>query len=246
MRYFIFSDVHANLEAFEAVLSAVAQEPIDRGVFLGDIVGYGAHPNQAVEQLRQMDTDLVLRGNHDKVVAGVEDGSDFNLEARSSAMWARGQIQPDNRDYLRRMPKGPIPLDGIIEASHGSPNDEDYYILSDLDANQILRRSEIWITLFGHTHVPIIYSTKSWFVGTVYPDADDFCYSLSKNVRYLINPGSVGQPRDWNPKASFAILDTAEQTLRIKRVAYDIRAAQRSIRAAGLPEWHAERLAIGR
>ncbi len=245
MRYFIFSDVHANLEAFHAVLSAVAQESIDRTIFLGDIVGYGSRPNEVIDLLKEVNPDIMLRGNHDKIVAGIEDGSDFNPEARISAMWARRQIRLDNKKYLRRMPKGPIALGERIEASHGSPDDEDFYILSDWDAHGVLHRSQSWIVLFGHTHIPTIYSMEPRIVNT-YPADDDFCYLLSRQKCYLINPGSVGQPRDLNPKASFALLDTEAHTIQIKRVDYDIRVAQDGIRNAGLPEWHADRLAIGR
>jgi diadenosine tetraphosphatase ApaH/serine/threonine PP2A family protein phosphatase len=245
MRYFIFSDVHANLEAFDAVLSAVTEEHIDQIIFLGDIVGYGAQPNEAIDQLRRLKPDVMVRGNHDKVIASIEDGSDFQDLARTSAMWARRQIRLDNRGYLQRMPQGPMTLDEGIEISHGSPNDEDFYILNNWDARLILHRSRSWITFYGHTHIPMIYSTESKF-SQCYPEDDEFCYTLSKEKQYFINPGSVGQPRDFNPKASFAILNTDENIICIKRVSYDIRAAQRNIREAGLPAWHADRLAMGR
>ena len=245
MRYFIFSDVHANLEAFHAVLSAVAEEHIDRAIFLGDIVGYGAQPNEAVDQLKQLNPYAIIRGNHDKVIAGIEDGNDFQTLARISAAWSRLQIRADNEEYLRRMPQGPIALDEGIEISHGSPNDEDSYILSSWAARLILRRSRNWITFYGHTHIPIIYSAGSKF-SERYPEDDDFCCALSKENRYLINPGSVGQPRDLNPKASFAVLDTDANTICITRISYNIRTVQHDIREAGLPEWHANRLAVGR
>ncbi|MCZ6676109.1 MAG: metallophosphoesterase family protein [Candidatus Poribacteria bacterium] len=245
MRYFVFSDVHANLEAFDAVLSAAAEVDIDRIIFLGDIVGYGARPNEVVDRLRQLSPHAIVRGNHDKVVAGIEDGSDFQPVARMSAMWARRQMSTDNAAYLQRLPQGPMTLDEGIEISHGSPDDEDFYILSGRSARPILRRSRSWIMFYGHTHVPMIYSTESKFSQS-YPESDDFCYALSQKSRYLINPGSVGQPRDLNPKASFAILDTGENRIQIRRIGYDIRAAQDSICEAGLPEWHANRLAIGR
>lgn len=244
MRYFIFSDVHANLEAFDAVLSAITEEHIDQIIFLGDIVGYGAQPNEVVDRLKQLKPDAMIRGNHDKVIAGIEDGGDFQDLAQTSAMWSRRQIRPDNEAYLRCMPQGPMTLDEV-EISHGSPHDEDFYILSHWDARLILHRSGSWIVFYGHTHLPMIYSTKSIF-SQCYPADDESCYTLSEDKQYLINPGSVGQPRDLNPKASFAILDTDENIICIKRVRYDIRAAQRSIREAGLPAWHADRLAIGR
>lgn len=245
MRYFIFSDVHANQEAFNAVLSAIAEEHVDRIIFLGDIVGYGAQPNEVVDRLKALKPDAMIRGNHDKVIAGIEDGSSFQELAHASAMWSRLQIRPDNRAYLQCIPQGPITLEEEIQIVHGSPHDEDFYILGHWDARPILRQSQGWIVFYGHTHVPMIYSTESKF-SQCYPEDDEFYYRLSEDKRYLINPGSVGQPRDLNPKASFAILDTAENIICIKRVGYDIRAAQRKIREAGLPAWHADRLETGR
>lgn len=245
MRYFIFSDVHANLEAFDAVLSAIAEEQVNRVIFLGDIVGYGAQPNEAVDRLKQLKPDAMIRGNHDKVIAGIEAGSSFQDLAYASAMWSRLQIRPDIRAYLQRIPQGPITLEQEIQISHGSPHDEDFYILHDREARSILRQSERWIVFYGHTHLPMIYSTESRF-SQYYPEDDEFCLRLSEDKQYLINPGSVGQPRDLNPKASFAILDTDENIICIKRVRYDLRTTQRKIREAGLPAWHADRLADGR
>ena len=245
MRYFIFSDVHANLEAFDAVLSAIAEEQVDRIIFLGDIVGYGAQPNEAVDRLKQLKPDAMVRGNHDKVIASIEDGSSFQDLAYTSAMWSRLQIRPDNEVYLWCMPQGPITLEQEIQISHGSPHNEDFYILNHRDAQPILHQSENWIVFYGHTHLPMIYSTESKY-SQYYPEEDESYYRLSKDKQYLINPGSVGQPRDLNPKASFALLDTEENTICIKRVGYDIRATQRKIREAGLPTWHADRLAAGR
>ena len=245
MRYFIFSDVHANIEAFDAVLSAIAEEHVDRIIFLGDIVGYGAQPNEAVTRLKQLKPDAMVRGNHDKVIAEIEDGIGFQDLAYASAMWSRLQMQSDNKAYLRRIPQGPITLEQDIQISHGSPHDEDFYILSHSDAQPILHQSESWIVFYGHTHLPMIYSTESRF-SQHYPEEDEFYYRLSGDRQYLINPGSVGQPRDLNPKASFALLDAAEKLIYIKRVEYDIQAAQRKIREAGLPTWHADRLTDGR
>ncbi len=246
MRYFIFSDVHANLEAFDAVLSAIAEDQVDRIIFLGDIVGYGAQPNEVVDRLKELKPDAMVRGNHDKVIAGIEDGSSFQDLARTSAMWSRLQIRPDNKAYLQCLPQGPIMLEKEeIQISHGSPHDEDFYIVSHWDARPVLHQSESWIVFHGHTHLPMIYSTESKF-SQCYPEDDEFYYRLLEDKQYLINPGSVGQPRDQNPKASYAILDTDENIICIKRIGYDIQATQRKIREAGLPTWHADRLADGR
>ena len=244
MRYFIFSDVHANLEALDAVLSAIAEEQVNRIIFLGDIVGYGAQPNEVIDRLKQLKPHAMVRGNHDKVIAGIADGNGFQDLAYTSAMWSRLQIRTDNRAYLRCMPQGPITLEQEIQISHGSPHDEDFYILNHWDARPILHQSESWIVFYGHTHLPMVYSTESKF-SQHYPDDDEVYYRLAEDKQYLINPGSVGQPRDLNPKASFAILDTDENIICIKRIEYDIQATQCKIREAGLPTWHADRLAAG-
>ena len=246
MRYLILSDVHANIEALEAVQQAVASEQVDNTVFLGDIVGYGAEPNQAIERLRQLQPTAVVRGNHDKVIGGIEEPVHFQKLARASAMWSRRQITPENSSYLKQMPQGPVVLEGgDVTLSHGSPHDEDFYILRDSDARRVLLAARSWITFFGHTHLPVIYAMQAGF-SAHYPDADVFSYPLSAGARYLINPGSVGQPRDLNPKASFALLDTKASAISIRRVEYDVRTTQKKIRQSGLPSWHAERLASGR
>ena len=204
MRYFIFSDVHSNLEAFDAVLSAIAEEQVDRIVFLGDIVGYGAQPNEVVDRLRELKPDATVRGNHDKVIAGIEDGSSFQELARASAMWSRLQIRPDNKAYLRCIPQGPITLEKEIQISHGSPHDEDFYIVTHWDARPILHQSESWIVFYGHTHLPMIFSTESRF-SQCYPEDDEFYYRLLEDEQYLINPGSSAKPGRSDPLVSRAI-----------------------------------------
>lgn len=246
MRYLIFSDIHSNLEAFNAVLSTVASYQIEKYVFLGDIVGYAANPNEVIDLLRTLKPLIAIRGNHDKVIAGIERGDNFNLSAHMAVSWARQQITAHNKNFLQQLPRGPIVVDECFQIVHGHPEDEDFYILSEWDAMDVLDNSKQWITFFGHTHFPIMYIQNYSNFSEEYPDVDSYHRSLKREKRYLINPGSVGQPRDSNPKASFAIFDSDADTVEIKRVEYDIKSTQEKIQKAGLPEYLASRLSVGR
>lgn len=245
MRYLIFSDIHANLEAFKAVLSTLASGGVDKYVFLGDAVGYGANPNEVLDLLRSLEPLVAIRGNHDKVIAGIESGFNFTRHARMAALWARKQTTEANRIFLTNLEMGPVVVDDIFEIVHGSPVDEDDYIFGEWEARRGLMSSGQWIAFFGHTHTPVIYREVESSLKSIYPDKDDYCYQLSSDEKYLINPGSIGQPRDRNPKSSFAIFDSDAEAIEIKRIDYDIEAAQQKILAAGLPEIEASRLALG-
>ena len=245
MRYLIFSDIHSNLEAFNAVLSTVASYQIEKYVFLGDIVGYAANPNEVIDLLRTLKPMITIRGNHDKVVAGIENGDNFNLSARAAVSWARQQITVHNKTFLEQLPRGPIVVDECFQIVHGHPEEEDFYIFRRRDVRRVLNESKQWITFFGHTHFPIIYIQDYSNLSEEYPDVDNYCCSLSREKKYLINPGSVGQPRDSNPKASFAIFDSDTDTIEIKRIEYDIKSTQEKIQKAGLPEHLASRLSVG-
>jgi predicted phosphodiesterase len=246
MRYLIFSDIHSNLEAFNSVLSATASYLIEKYVFLGDIVGYAANPNEVVDLLRTLKPLIAIRGNHDKVVAGIESEDNFNLSAQIAVSWARQQITVHNKKFLEQLPPGPIVVDECFQIVHGHPEEEDFYIFRSWDAQQVLDNSKQWMTFFGHTHFPIMYIQHDSNLSEEYPDVDSYCCSLSREKKYLINPGSVGQPRDSNPKASFAIFDSDTDTIEIKRIEYDIKSAQGKIQKAGLPEYLAGRLSVGR
>lgn len=246
MRYAIFSDVHANLEAFQAVLEAVQVEAPDKYVFLGDIVGYGASPNAVTDMIRDLKPLVGIRGNHDKVVIEVEDGENFRGYAKHAALWTRERLSITNRRFLESLPKGPVSVDEQVLICHGSPHDEDYYILTETDAVTALLNTQYWLTFFGHTHVPFVgYLSNGRQLKVEYPNHTQ-CIKLLEEHRYLINPGSVGQPRDHNPYASFVILDTDEHFLIIHRIPYNIKKAQEKILAAGLDPFLAERLSQGR
>jgi len=246
MRYLIFSDIHSNLEAFKAVLSTSESNGVDKYVFLGDAVGYGANPNEVLELLCNLEPLVAIRGNHDKVVAGIESGFNFTRHARLAALWSRKQITEANKTFLAELNMGAVVVDDTFEIVHGSPADEDDYIFSDWEARRVLTSSERWITFFGHTHKPVIYRESESGFKRMSSGQDGCRYQLSSDDKYLINPGSVGQPRDYNPKSSFAIFDGDAKTIEIKRIEYDIESTQKKILVAGLPEVDASRLALGR
>jgi diadenosine tetraphosphatase ApaH/serine/threonine PP2A family protein phosphatase len=247
MRYLILSDVHSNIEALDAVLAATPPDTYDRILVLGDLVGYGADPNAVVERVRSLAPAAIVRGNHDKVSSGVENADNFNDVARHAATWTLDALTPENRDYLASLPAGPLLVDGTVELCHGSPDDEDEYIFEPIDAIDVLRASGCRLCFFGHTHVQTVY----WLSGSDFdviltgPDAET-TVPLDPGRRYLINPGSVGQPRDGDPRAAFALFDADAGVLSLRRVAYRVADAQAKIVRAGLPEGLARRLALGK
>lgn len=247
MRLLILSDIHANIDALDAVLDASPADTWDRVVVLGDLVGYGAQPNAVVDRVRALNPLATIRGNHDKAACGLDDGSNFNQIARYAAAWTGETLTADNRAYLRALPPGPLLVDQDIEICHGAPYDEDHYIFDRDDAVQALAVTARPLCLFGHTHLPVVFARRGDSLETVVPEGDETDrMDLVQGVQYLVNPGSVGQPRDGDPRAAFAIYDTATRVLRLRRIAYPVEAAQRRILAAGLPASLANRLAIGR
>ncbi|MCL4811563.1 MAG: metallophosphoesterase family protein [Vicinamibacteraceae bacterium] len=246
MRYLLLSDIHANLEALDAVLRAAPPEDFDALVVLGDIVGYGADPNAVVDRVRELEPDIIIRGNHDKVSSGIEPAEGFNQAARFAALWTHDTLTPDRRAYLGRLPTGPVDF-GEIEICHGSPDDEDEYIFEPVDAVEALRGTSKPVCFFGHTHVAIGYwLSQEGFDLIVNESAPTTEVLLDPSRRYLINPGSVGQPRDGDPRAAFGVYDSERAAFAWHRVPYDIEAAQEKIRKAGLPEGLAKRLALGK
>jgi predicted phosphodiesterase len=246
MRYLVISDIHANLEAFEAVLAAQPPETYDAVLMLGDLVGYGADPNAVVDRVRAMRPDAIIRGNHDKVASGVEDASSFNALARDAALWTYEVLTPENREYLAGLPEGPEVVSPKLEICHGTPFDEDAYVFDDLDALRAIKTSDRELCLFGHTHIPMVFMLgPDQFDGFV-PQGPEVVLQLEDGVKYLVNPGSVGQPRDGDPRAAYALFDTSARSVTLKRVNYSVEQAQAKIVAAGLPEPLAMRLAFGR
>jgi diadenosine tetraphosphatase ApaH/serine/threonine PP2A family protein phosphatase len=246
MRYLILSDIHANCEALTAVLAHVRRKRWDRAVVLGDVVGYGANPNQAVDMVRDLKPLAAIRGNHDKVCSGIEDGEMFNRVALQAALWTRGRLTPANLRWLQSLPEGPIVVDGSFAASHGTPIDEDAYIFGEIEALNVFRQTTFPLCFFGHSHFPVVFGLSPDAIQTVLTTSPSFHFRLEPGVRYLVNPGSIGQPRDGNPLASFAMFDSETRAVSVYRVPYKLERAQRKIIEAGLPRPLADRLALGR
>ena len=245
MRYLVISDMHGNLEALQAVLSRVRRKRFDAVLMLGDVVGYGAAPNQVVDALRGLRTKMVrIRGNHDKVVAGIDDGSSFNHVALAAALWTTDKLTPAHLQWVRSLPKGPQEVAPGLAICHGSPLDEDVYVFTDFDAFQIFAEHRVPVTFFGHTHIPSVFVQTSERLFAA-PLRDEGKLEIDPGSRYLINPGSIGQPRDRDPRAAFMTYDSERRVVRWYRVEYPIREAQQRILDAGLPEVLAERLAVG-
>ncbi|HEV8336983.1 MAG TPA: metallophosphoesterase family protein [Candidatus Polarisedimenticolia bacterium] len=245
MRTVIFSDLHSNLEATRAVLASARSHSFDAAVVLGDLVGYGASPAEVIEAVRELNPVALVRGNHDKVVAGIDDGEGFNPVALESARINRGLLRPGQREFLTAMPRGPFPVGGGFWIAHGSPADEDEYLVEERQAAWIFEQSDFRICFFGHTHVAGAFVLKEGRVERFLPRGAQTTLLLKPEARYLINPGSVGQPRDEDPRASYAIYDEAAGETVFHRVDYPIPSAQERMRRLGLPSVLAERLAWG-
>jgi predicted phosphodiesterase len=246
VRYLVISDIHANLEALEAVLAASPAATYDRVLVLGDLVGYGADPNAVVDRVRALNPHAVIRGNHDKASCGLDDGSSFNQIARFAAAWTGDTLTADNRDYLRELPSGPVVIDDRVEICHGAPFDEDHYIFDGNDARHALDSARRPVCLFGHTHLPVVFFDERGQIGGSIPEDERHPVALRDDMKFLVNVGSVGQPRDGDPRAGYATYDSDLPSLVLHRVAYPVEIAQRKIVAAGLPHTLANRLAIGR
>jgi predicted phosphodiesterase len=246
MRYLILSDIHGNREALSAVLARVRRKRWDKAIFLGDLVGYGAHPNQTVEMVRALKPLVAIRGNHDKVCSGVEDGEMFNRVALQAAQWTRSRLTQSNLRWLYHLPEGPVIVDDTFAIAHGTPIDEDAYIFGEIEALNVFRQTTFSLCFFGHSHFPVVFGLSPEAIHTVLTTVPTFRFRLEPGMRYLVNPGSIGQPRDGCPLASFAIYDSDKNAVTISRVPYAVDRAQRRILDAGLPRPLADRLALGR
>jgi diadenosine tetraphosphatase ApaH/serine/threonine PP2A family protein phosphatase len=187
----------------------------------------------------------IIRGNHDKAACGIEDGSNFNQVARLAALWTLETLTPDNRRYLKELPAGPEAIDDLVEICHGSPFDEDHYIFDGEDALHALSSSGRPVCLFGHTHLPVVFHCEKEIFDGFVPEDEETTIDLGPNARYLVNAGSVGQPRDGDPRAAYGVYDSTARALHLKRVVYPVDAAS-GILSAGLPASRANRLAVWR
>jgi predicted phosphodiesterase len=251
VRILLLSDIHANLEALDACLAAAPS--FDLIVNLGDIVGYGASPNEVTERSREIG-NIFVRGNHDKAATGLMSLDDFNPMASAAAIWTRDQLTPGNLEWLRGLPPGPVSLPDFpdVQIVHGSPNDEDEYVISLGDALSPLITFSTSLTFFGHTHLQGGFFANGSSADGFRPEyqtvgqAESVALELRPEARYLINPGSVGQPRDGDWRSAFALYDTDAQIVNFHRTPYNLKDAQDRIFAAQLPSRLATRLAAGR
>jgi diadenosine tetraphosphatase ApaH/serine/threonine PP2A family protein phosphatase len=247
MRYLVLTDIHANLEALDACLVDARSRGYDKTLVLGDLVGYGPDPNAVIERVRSLKPAAVVRGNHDKVACGLEQAEGFNAVAKSAAKWTLDVLIPGYREWLALLPEGPIDVDEVVQICHGSPFDEDAYIFDELDAVRALKVSTRALCLFGHTHYPVTFELSAETFDSVGPAAaGETELPLKNGSKYLVNPGSVGQPRDGDPRAAYAIADTTRRCVELLRLTYPVEETQSKIIRAGLPEVLAQRLAVGR
>lgn len=249
MRTLVLSDLHANATALDAALSA-ADGRWERVVCLGDVVGYGPDPNEVASKIRELGA-ITIRGNHDKAATDLMPTDDFNPIAKAAVDWTRSQLSADNLKWLAALPSGPLETEGIVLV-HGAFQDEDEYVFTPAQALEGLLDSTSLVTFFGHTHHQGGFSytngTNNLEILHLRPRASESFAALrvDSRARYLLNPGSIGQPRDGDARAGFAIADLQHDVVEFWRVPYDIAQVQARMRAAHLPEALAQRLTVGR
>ncbi len=244
MRIAIVADIHSNLEAFETVLEDIETQNVDRTICLGDITGYNANPNECIEIVRKKGIDSIM-GNHDAACSGLETPWFFRSAARTAAVWTSEVLTEENRHFLRDLiPE--INLNGVCLGVHGSPTSRDEYIFDWLDAMrqlQFLKERNVSICFFGHSHLPSFFSERGAHGKIEHRKP----FILQPDNHYFINFGSVGQPRDSDPRTAYGIVEVNDQiTIEFCRLEYDIETTCRKIKEANLPEQLARRLLIGK
>jgi diadenosine tetraphosphatase ApaH/serine/threonine PP2A family protein phosphatase len=247
MRYLVLTDIHANLEALDVCLADARARGYDETLVLGDLVGYGPDPNAVIDRVRDLNPAALVRGNHDKVACGLEQAEGFNTVAKSAAHWTLDVLTKPNLNWLAALPAGPHDVNETIQICHGAPFDEDAYIFDELDAVRALKLSTRPLCLFGHTHYPVTFELSDDAFDMMGPAAAGSMQIQMRNgSKYLVNPGSIGQPRDGDPRAAYAIADTSARRVELFRLKYPVEETQAKIAKAGLPEVLAQRLAVGR
>jgi len=255
VRYLILSDLHGNREALESVLrdAAEAGGGYDRAVCCGDLCDYGPDSAWTIDWSRTQ-SSAVIRGNHDRICAGLDNMDGFTPLAQASARWTMEHLSGPDRNYLRELPRGPMPVDNALVLVHGAPYDEDEYVTNVMDAGEVFGRlagtEHVELPhFFGHTHLQGAFVRAGGRIHQIArPGAteQETRIPLEPGAAWLINPGAVGQPRDGDPRAAYAIFDTREREVALRRVPYDLAVTQRKIEAAGLPPRLATRLASGK
>ncbi|MBD3348919.1 MAG: metallophosphoesterase [Candidatus Eisenbacteria bacterium] len=240
MRYAVLSDIHANMEALSSVLSSLKSRGVERAVCLGDVVGYGAEPREAVSSVRDWSEATVL-GNHDAGAVAENGLGSFNRYAREAVEWTRGRLGDDEREFLSGCPlteryEGAL----LVHASPAEPGSWTY-VLEEREAEEAFAAFEGDLCFLGHSHEPCFFEQREGAVRKLPPGTIE----LAPGSRYIVNPGSVGQPRDGDPRASYAVADAGEKRIEIVRVPYDFREAGARIEREGLPVVLSERLATG-
>jgi diadenosine tetraphosphatase ApaH/serine/threonine PP2A family protein phosphatase len=239
--YAIISDLHANLEALQRVLQKIEEVRADNIVCLGDVVGYNAKPNECIDLMRELGVPTVC-GNHDAVASGLVDPYGFNPVALRAALWTRDALRPDNLQWLKELPDV-IQFSDFL-AVHGSPTDRDSYLFTweeVIPYIEFIEERDQNLCFFGHTHYPGIFSADG-----MYTVDENSKFRLGQGKTFFINPGSVGQPRDGDPRAAFGLLDTDKREYELVRVEYNVQGTASEILDRGLPNFLAERLFVGR
>lgn len=245
MRVAILSDVHSNLEALEAVLIHALEQQARSHVVLGDIVGYNADPVEVIARLASLPDVTLIAGNHDLAAIGRYDVSIFNPVAAEAIAWTAEALTADARTLLTSLePKRRAPVGLLVHGSVVKPDIE--YVFNAETAEKSFKAEPFDVCFFGHTHMPACYrrDADGFVVGSVL--ADGTALHLDPGARFMLNPGSVGQPRDRDPRASYGIFDDDAMTITVHRVPYDIERTQQKVRDAGLPGVLADRLSDGR
>ena len=240
MKYAIIADIHGNLDAFQVVLEDIRAQNADNIVCLGDVVGYNAQPKECLDLVRQMNLPCV-KGNHDEYCSTDNHLDGFNPHAAEAVHWTRAQLTEEDKKWLRELKYSRMAANfTMVHATLDAP-ERWGYVFDKLAAAASFPYQNTQVCFFGHTHVPVAFMRDTVVRGGTYSK-----FKVDPSKKYFINVGAVGQPRDNNPRAAYVIYDMDAQTIELRRLDYDIAAAQKKIRDAGLPERLAERLAFGR
>lgn len=248
MRFLLLSDIHSNIEALGACIELARNVGYDSVLCCGDIVGYGPDPNAAVDLVRDLNC-LSIRGNHDRVASGLDTAESFNHHARRAIEWTAAELTEGNRRFLRDLPVGPLVVSEDAQLVHGAATDEDDYIFTDEDADENFRIVNRRITFFGHSHFQVVYSFDLAQEAEIAMGVEEGAFLsvwLREDRQFLVNPGSVGQPRDGDRRASFAVWDVEKQRVELYRADYPVEAVQEKMRNARLPNYLIDRLSYGR